>query len=324
MDIVVHGATGAQGSPVVSALTAAGHRVAGVARHPRDLPPGARAAAVDLADTSALTELYSRADGVFCHLPMAAPEQVGAYARSMGRALAAARPPRIVVSTSGQPVPEAGGEGASPLAILLGILKNSGLHVAVIATRLYLENLLLPPVLSAVRGQGVLRYPLAEDFEASWCSHLDVADAACALLTGTPSPTGVVEVGHLPGLRGCDLAAGLADGLGALRCATRPLLRRTSAPPSHRWSAVRPLRPSSPSMRGSPLRTAGLSRPGAVRSSYWTCARAGSPPGCARSCPRGPVSRSARQRRTAVTQRYEPDEWGRGTEPWTHITLMPF
>ena len=215
MDIVVHGATGAQGSPVVSALTAAGHRVAGVARHPRDLPPGARAAAVDLADTSALTELYSRADGVFCHLPMAAPEQVGAYARSMGRALAAARPPRIVVSTSGQPVPEAGGEGASPLAILLGILKNSGVHVTVIATRLYLENLLLPPVLSAVRGQGVLRYPLAEDFEASWCSHLDVADAACALLTGAPSPTGVVEVGHLPGLRGCDLAAGLAGGLGA-------------------------------------------------------------------------------------------------------------
>lgn len=213
MNIVVHGATGAQGSPVISSLLSAGHRVTAVARHPRDLPQGARAAAVDLADTASLTELYSRADGVFCHLPMGSPEQVGTYARSMGEALAAARPPRVVVSTSGQPASEAGSD-TSPLAALLGILKDRGLQVAVISTRLYLENLLLPPVLGPVRGQGVLRYPLAEDFEASWCSHLDVADAVRALLTDMCTVVGVVEVGHLQGLRGGDLAAGLADGLG--------------------------------------------------------------------------------------------------------------
>lgn len=214
LSITVHGATGAQGSPVVSGLLAAGHRVTAVARHPRNLPEGTRIAAVDLADTDALCEAYSGADGVFCHLPMGEPEQLGAYARSIGRALSAARPSRIVVSTSGRPVGEAGGDQAGPLTDLVDHLRGSGLCVAVVATRLYLENLLLAPVLEPARREGVLRYPLPEAFAASWCSHQDVADAAIALLSRERQLAGTLEVGHLPGLTGPDLAAGLATGLG--------------------------------------------------------------------------------------------------------------
>ncbi len=85
--------------------------------------------------------------------------------------------------------------------------------MATIAPQLYLENLLLPVVIGAVKTEHQLPYPLGEDYPVSWCSHLDIADVAMSLLTDQ-SVTGIVGVGQLPAITGNELAEAFAKQFG--------------------------------------------------------------------------------------------------------------
>lgn len=217
MTYVIHGATGAQGAPVLQAMQAAGFEVTGVARHPESLPSGIASKVVDYADPASLVGAYEGTTGVFVHLPQGAPDQIAAYAANVAHALAKAKPGHVVISTSGrvldrpdlclQSPPE------SAIRILIDGVAKAGLSHAVIGTRLYLENLLLPMLIEPVHTEGVLRYPLPADFSVSWASHQDVADLAVRLFQD-PSVQGLVGLGALPGLTGDDLAAAFSAGLG--------------------------------------------------------------------------------------------------------------
>ncbi|OMG08056.1 SDR family oxidoreductase [Actinomyces naeslundii] len=215
---IVHGATGAQGSPVLSALTTAGRSAIAAVRHPEAVPDGIVARQVDLASAASLASVYEGADGVFIHLPMGAPEAAATQARAVVEAVAQARPGRVVISTSGQIVDQPGSPlqaaADSPIMTLIDGVTGSGVPTAVVAPRLYLENLLLPVVLDPACQEGVLRYPLPASFPVSWSSHLDVADVVVRLLTDASPNTGTVGVGHRPGLTGPDLAAAFSSHLG--------------------------------------------------------------------------------------------------------------
>ena len=215
---IIHGATGAQGSPVLSALTSAGRTAIAAVRHPETVPDGIAARQVDLASADSLTSVYEGADSVFIHLPMGAPEAAAAQARAVVEAVTRARPGRVVISTSGQIVDQPGSPlqapADSPIMTLIDGVTGSGVPTAVVAPRLYLENLLLPVVLAPAREEGVLRYPLPASFPVSWSSHLDVAEVVARLLTDASPTTGTVAVGHRPGLTGPDLAAAFSSRLG--------------------------------------------------------------------------------------------------------------
>ena len=215
---IIHGATGAQGSPVLSALTAAGRTAIAAVRHPEAVPGGIAARQVDLASADSLASAYEGADGVFVHLPMGAPEAAAVQARAVVEAVDRTRPGRVVISTSGrivdQPDSPLQAAAGSPIMTLIDGVTGSGVPTAVVAPRLYLENLLLPVVLAPARQEGVLRYPLPASFPVSWSSHLDVAEVVARLLTDASPTTGTVGVGHRPGLTGPDLAAAFSSHLG--------------------------------------------------------------------------------------------------------------
>lgn len=217
MVYIVHGATGAQGSPVLSSLLAAGKHATAAVRTPAGLPAGAGAVTVDFADAASLADAYRGAEGVFVHLPLGAPDQLTRFAASVVEAVGQARPARVVISTSGQIVddpasPLQAADDSAIMTLIRGV-EATGVPFAVVAPRLYLENLLLPMVAGPAAEEGVLRYPLHADYPVSWSSHLDVAATVVRLLTD-PSLEGTVAVGHHPALTGADLAAGFATHLG--------------------------------------------------------------------------------------------------------------
>jgi len=135
------------------------------------------------------------------------------HAMNIVEAIKTAKPKRVVISTSGIIIDQPGtllqASKDSAIAILLRGVEETGVSHAVVAPRLYLENLLLPTVFEPVKAEGVLRYPLRADFPVSWSSHLDVAEVAERLLTDT-SVTGVVGVGGpvSRGDRTCRMSAG--------------------------------------------------------------------------------------------------------------------
>lgn len=213
MRYIVHGATGAQGSPVVSALTAAGGKVSALTRDPELSIPGVETVVADLASSDSLARAYGAADGVFVHLPAAPDEALRPMVRNIAAAMRVANPARVVISTSGRLVSSP--QGPDPvLSSLVAGVAEAGISHAVIEPRLFLENLLMPPLVAAVRSDGVLRYPIREDIAISWASHLDIADVAAELLANKTGTTGIVGVGQSSGITGKDLATAYSTHLG--------------------------------------------------------------------------------------------------------------
>ncbi|MFF3020689.1 NmrA family NAD(P)-binding protein [Streptomyces sp. NPDC057939] len=212
MTYVIHGATGAQGAPVAAALAAAGKPVTALTRNASAVVPGARVVPTDYSSPEQLIAAYRGAQGVFVHLPMAAEEDRRRYAANVVAAVQETRPGRVVVSTSGD---DSGLQDPSgnALGALVAGLEESGASYAVVAPRLYMENLLLPPVFATTQESGVLRYPLGPGFPVGWSSHLDVADVVTALFEQT-GITGTVSVGQDPAVTGPQLAEAFAGRLG--------------------------------------------------------------------------------------------------------------
>lgn len=213
MTFIVHGATGAQGRPVHDIVKARGGRAIAAVRGPAS---GVETAKVDLADRDALAALYQGASGVFVHLPVGPPDAGARYASAVVHGIETARPARVVISTSGQIVDDDASplqaSAESPIRQLIDGVKASGVSAAIVAPRLFLENLLLPVVQDGLRREGILRYPLPRTLPVSWSSHLDVAEVAAELLLASEH-TGIVGVGSLPPLTGDDLARGLQTSL---------------------------------------------------------------------------------------------------------------
>ncbi|WP_417553593.1 SDR family oxidoreductase [Marinomonas fungiae] len=210
MKYIIHGATGAQGKPLFDALTKTGQRPLAAVRH-QDAIDAGQGIAVDLASVDSLTNAYTGADGVFVHLPLGSDDDRLAYANNIAEAIDKAQPKRVVISTSGWKL---GTEGdTSALPTLIKKVTATDVPTAIVAPKLYLENLLLPIVIESVTKEGLLPYPLRADYPVSWCSHLDIADVAAHLLQDS-SITGLIEVGMLPAITGQELAAAFSEHFG--------------------------------------------------------------------------------------------------------------
>jgi uncharacterized protein YbjT (DUF2867 family) len=216
MKYIIHGATGAQGSPLFNKLLEAGKTAVAAVRNPAALTD-APAVAADYASVDSLASAYHNAEGVFVHLPVVSEEVRLAYAGNIAEAIGQAKPRRVVISTSGWVVDEPGtprqSSKDSAVSTLIHGVEKSGVSLAVIVPRLYLENLLLPVVLEPAKQEGVLQYPLREDYPVSWSSHLDIADVAAELFADS-SVTGVVGVGQQPAITGAELADAFSKHFG--------------------------------------------------------------------------------------------------------------
>ena len=216
MKYIIHGATGAQGGPLYKKMLNLGKEAVAAVRDTKSLE-GLPGVVVDNASVESLAGAYKDADGVFIHLPIGGEEMRLQYAKNISQAVGIAKPKRVVISTSGWVVDAPGTPIQYPdensMPFLIREIQKTGVSTAVLAPRLYLENLLLPITLEKIKSEGVLEYPIREDYAVSWSSHLDVADAALELFSKT-SVTGIVGVGQQPAIFGKDLAAAFSKHFG--------------------------------------------------------------------------------------------------------------
>lgn len=168
MTFIIHGATGAQGAPVLRELLARGVDARGAVRRPDLSQPAS--VAVDLADADALAAAYSGAEGVFVHLPLGAPDRIAAYARAVVEAVRVAAPARVVISTSGQIVAgPAAEEGVLryPLPAGTPVWWSSHLDVADVVVRLLTDAAHVTGTVAVGHVPGLVGADLAEGFAAT-------------------------------------------------------------------------------------------------------------------------------------------------------------
>ena len=226
--VAVHGATGAQGRPVIDRLLAAGHRPRAVARKPdpRRLPAGVEISAADASDADALAHAYTGADAVVLVLPGGAPDDVAvAQAEAILEALTRAQVQRAVFNAGGA-------IWTRPPAIPFLQARSrlgAGLPDAVARATVVapvgglMENLSEPWLVERLRRTGELVQTSPSDASLRPVAMTDIAAAAVAALLDDSSPGRVLVEGPAEHT-GDEIARAIGVHLGR----------------SVRWTTVRP------------------------------------------------------------------------------------
>jgi uncharacterized protein YbjT (DUF2867 family) len=210
--VAIFGATGSQGSPVVTEALAKGWNVRAVARNAsllQEQHPEAEAVEAQLSDENSVAMALSGVDAAFFHVPMPQnPEDTAVWMSTFLRAAHRVSLPLLVYTTSGP----AGSRYPSSMTVDAGTegmntILNSGIPSIVLQPAIYLENLLPELFLPKLRTEGVLDYPpMPENTKVQWTSHLDQARIAVAAM-GRPELAGnSYEIGTPDALTKTELA----------------------------------------------------------------------------------------------------------------------
>jgi uncharacterized protein YbjT (DUF2867 family) len=215
--VVVHGATGVQGSPVVRRLLAAGHRVRAAVRDVSapGLPEGAEPVFADLSVPASLTDAYAGADAVVVQLPLAfAADTAVPQAEAVLAALKGSGVPRAVFNTGGPPAFEPTGVPFLDARALLAAELPGVVDVAAVVgpAFTYMENLAAPWSRPRVAA-GEIAYPLPAELPVPWLALDDLAGVIVGLVTD-PAPPPLRIVAGPRALTGDEAAAELAAALG--------------------------------------------------------------------------------------------------------------
>lgn len=217
LTVAVHGATGAQGRPVIDTLLAVGHTVRALARNPEGrVPDGAEPVSVSLDSVDELTEAYRGADAAIVVLPGGAEDSVAvAQAQNILDALAAAGVPRAVFNASGGVWNEPPGlaflDARSVLAS--GLADAVATATTIGPATFYLENYSEPWVVAEIHKSGRLMQMFPPEAAAVPVSMIDIAIEMERILQDDAPPARVIVHGPGP-------VTGL-DVIDAIRAHTR-------------------------------------------------------------------------------------------------------
>jgi uncharacterized protein YbjT (DUF2867 family) len=186
--ILVFGATGTQGHPVVDAALEAGLTVRAATRDPdaaeEKLSSQVEIVTADLLAADDVQAAMSGIDGVFFHLPvMPGTKQARAMVENLIAGARAAGVQRLVFTTGGycgDDMPP--GDFVTGLRLVSESFLTSGVETVVLRPTLYLANLVWPHIIREIREYGRLTYPpLDYRRRMNWTSTEDqgVIAAAC-------------------------------------------------------------------------------------------------------------------------------------------------
>ena len=222
---LVYGATGAQGSAVVSALRAGGKNVRVLLRNTDNKSlfegHGVEVAFGDLDSPAQLLAASRDIAGVYFALPLQFnADKATLWGRNAIDAAVAAEAPLIVFNTSIVGAAEAG-QATGSVAIdikteLERYLKQATIPSIVLRPTLYLGNLTAPFATPSIVNDGVLAYPVPAGQKVSWISWEETAAYVVAALQrpdlAARRPT--FDIGGAQAITGNELAAAIGKAVG--------------------------------------------------------------------------------------------------------------
>lgn len=224
--ILVHLATGVQGSAVVRAALARGYAVRALTRDRTRVPSLTHEriewVEADLDDAASLRAAHLGVSHAVLQVPIGEPQIMAARAR---RAAVAARDAGLrtlvlKLASASRPAPcdEPSFVGN---ALVEEALRQAGLRFASVRPTMYLDNLLKPSARQEIVKLGVFAPPIPASQRIAWTSADDCARAAIELLVR--DATGDYRIAGPQSLSGDELSAVLSAGLG------QPIVYRAQA-----------------------------------------------------------------------------------------------
>lgn len=215
-NILVYGATGAQGRPVVTQSIAAGYRVRALVRDVSsagDLAAlGAELAQGDMADAESLRAASVGQDGVYLLVPFFDPKLD--YAVNAIEAAKQAGVRRIVWNATGAIPPAAtGNSGVDVRRDILAALDASAVPYTALQPTVYMENLLGPWTAPEVAAGNRVAYPIPETVRLQWISHRDAAAFAVAAFARPTGEAMAIAISGPETLTGPDIARSFTRAL---------------------------------------------------------------------------------------------------------------
>lgn len=219
-NLLVFGATGTQGRPVVDAALRQGLNVRAASRDPHNaaqkLPHNVELARADLTDAESLNAAAEGMDAVFFHIPILPdPALAPGIVENMIASSRVAGLRRMVFTTGAYSI-----NALSRCAFVAGIrqltsmLLKSGLDVVVLRPTLYLANLVWPHLITEIRDHGRLSYPpLDPQRRVSWTATEDQGRLAVACLDADVGRE-IIDIASREAVTGPELARMLAGVYG--------------------------------------------------------------------------------------------------------------
>ena len=218
--ILVLGATGDQGHPLLTRLIAAGMTPVAALRNPGALAgtefADVETVAADIYDEASMVAAAAGMDGIAAHLPFVFDRD---RARQMGENIAAAGRAngvkRIVFHTSCHIADEdIGSPAMDGRRDIIAAIAASGCAWAIIESRVFMDNMIRSWNKPSIVNKGIFAYPAKPDLKISWICLDDVAAFMVEALTRADMPSGRYRVGGPEALVGDDVAAVLSKAAG--------------------------------------------------------------------------------------------------------------
>ena len=228
MKVLVYGATGSQMRALVAQLIERGHQPRVLSRNAAaySAPRGAEVVTGDLEDRDSLVAASRDMDAVAFMRPafVQHPERSLEYAANAAEAAAATGVKLIVWNTSGRyPMPDERRESDRLMLATHEQLASAKVPLIVVAPTTYMENLLGPWTLNALRS-GEVAYPVLPERKMGWIASRDLCSLVGAALERPQLAGRLYRVSGVEAVTGPELAARFSEVLG------RPLRYRTLTP----------------------------------------------------------------------------------------------
>ncbi|MBY0392402.1 MAG: NmrA family NAD(P)-binding protein [Novosphingobium sp.] len=214
--ILVLGATGDQGHPLLTRLIAAGLTPVAALRNPKALAgtefADVETVAADIYDEASMIAAAKGMDAIAAHLPFVFDRDL---AQKMGASIAAAGKAngikRIVFHTSCHIADEdIGSPAMDGRRDIIKAIEGSGCEWAIIESRVFMDNMIRSWNKPGIVNSGVFAYPAKSDLRISWICLDDVAAFMVEALTNPDLPSGRYKVGGPEALVGDEVAATLS------------------------------------------------------------------------------------------------------------------